>query len=79
MFLTPERRGRLYTDLANAWWLHDRPDQAAAALIAAYRHTPGEIVDRHSVRTLAENLISNHGHLGAVRKLRTLLAPTWSL
>jgi transcriptional regulator with XRE-family HTH domain len=27
-FRTPERRGRLHTDLARAWWQHDRPEQA---------------------------------------------------
>lgn len=64
MFPTPERRGRLYTDLASAWWLHDRPDQAAGALIAAYRQTPGEIIDRPAIRTLAENLCQQSPPVG---------------
>jgi tetratricopeptide (TPR) repeat protein len=48
-FPTPERRGRLHTDLARAWWQWGKPDQAARALLAAHRQAPAEVRDRPSI------------------------------
>lgn len=72
-FPTPERRGRLFTDITQAWWLHGRPDLAGQALLAAHRHAPAEIVDRRSVRTVADALLENYPHLTEARLLRAAL------
>lgn len=75
MFPTAERRARLFADLANAWWLHGRPDQSAKALTAAYRQIPGEVVNRPAIRTLATNLITSHPQTPDVHRLRSILTP----
>jgi transcriptional regulator with XRE-family HTH domain len=74
-FPTTERRGRMFTDVACAWWLHGHPDKAAQALIAAYQQAPGEVVDRPTIRTLAANLISHHHQGPGLHRLRALLMP----
>ncbi|GAA0902884.1 hypothetical protein GCM10009574_091870 [Streptomyces asiaticus] len=40
-----ERRARLGTDMARAWWVWRRPEQTARALLGAYRARPGEVRD----------------------------------
>jgi hypothetical protein len=73
MFTTPERRGRLHTDLARAWWQHDRPEQTAAALLAAHREAPTELTGRPAIRRVALDLIDRHPQIAGARQLRTVL------
>jgi transcriptional regulator with XRE-family HTH domain len=72
-FPTAERRGRLHTDLARAWWQHGRPEQAAAALLAAYREAPTELTGRPSIRRIGVDLIDRHPHATGARELRIAL------
>jgi transcriptional regulator with XRE-family HTH domain len=72
-FATPERRGRLHTDLARAWWQHERPEQTAAALLAAHREAPTELTGRPAIRRIALDLISGHPQLASTRELRAAL------
>jgi transcriptional regulator with XRE-family HTH domain len=74
-FPTPERRGRLFTDMARAWWQHGRPDQTAHALLAAHRHAPTEITNRPTIRKIASDLADRHPRTTGTRELRTILAP----
>jgi hypothetical protein len=39
-FPTAERKARLGTDMARAWWAWQRPEQTARALLDAYRANP---------------------------------------
>lgn len=75
MFPTPERRARLHTDLARAWWQHDRPEQTAVALLAAHREAPTELTGRLAIRRIALDLIDRHPQLTGARQLRTVLWP----
>ena len=68
-FPTPERRGRLHTDLARAWWQRGDPEQTARALLAAYRHAPGEIRERPSIRAIVTQLATRHPHVAGVQRL----------
>ncbi|GAA4196642.1 hypothetical protein GCM10022252_44300 [Streptosporangium oxazolinicum] len=68
-FSTPERRGRLHTDLARAWWQCGKPEQAAHALLAAYQHAPGEIRERPSIRAIVTQLAARHPQVAGVRRL----------
>lgn len=72
-FTTPERRGRLHTDLARAWWQHDRPEQTAAALLAAYREAPTELTGRPTIRRIGLDLINQRPQAAGVRELRNVL------
>lgn len=72
-FDTAERRGRLHTDLARAWWQHDRPERAAVALLAAHREAPAEVTDRPAIRDLARDLVDHHSGLASARELRVAL------
>ena len=72
-FPTPERRGRLHTDLARAWWQHDRPEQTGAALLAAHREAPTELTGRPAIRGIALDLIDRHPQLSNTRELRAVL------
>ncbi|MFI7448048.1 helix-turn-helix domain-containing protein [Nonomuraea sp. NPDC049714] len=69
MFSTPERRGRLHTDLARAWWQWGKPEQAAAELLTAYQHAPAEVQDRPSIRRIAAELVERHPRTPGVRQL----------
>ena len=66
---TPERRGRLHTDLARAWWQWGKPEQAADALLAAHRESAAEVTSRVAIRKLAGELVARHPRLPAVRQL----------
>ena len=68
-FPTPERRGRLLTDLARAWWQWDKPEQTAKALIAAHRHASAEVRDRPAIRNIVTDLAQRHPNVSGVREL----------
>lgn len=71
---TAERRGRLHTDLARAWWQWGKPEQTARSLTAAYRESPSEVTSRPSMRRIADDLISRYPKLPAVAELTRLTA-----
>ncbi|MFD3352940.1 transcriptional regulator [Streptomyces fradiae] len=74
-FTTAERRARLHTDMARAWWQWGKPEQTAQSLSAAFRVTPAEVRDRPSMRAIVEELYRSHPRVGGVRELaRTVLA-----
>lgn len=58
-FGTRERRARLYTDLGRVWWRAGKPDQTAAALLAAHQHSAAEI-RRPSIHALAQQVVRRH-------------------
>ncbi|WP_321170728.1 transcriptional regulator [Embleya scabrispora] len=68
-FDTPERRGRLHTDMARAWWLWGKPDQTIEALNAALREAPAEVRDRPSMRKLTSDLVQRHPRAVGVNDL----------
>ncbi|MEU6314634.1 helix-turn-helix transcriptional regulator [Streptomyces sp. NPDC047014] len=68
-FPTIERKGRMHTDLARAWWQRGRPEQTVTALLAAARLSPGEVRDRPVVREIVDDLHRKHPHMGGVRAL----------
>jgi hypothetical protein len=74
-FPTAERRGRLFTDVALTWWQHGRPEPAAQALLAACRQASAEVVDRPTVRKIAEDLINQYPQLVEAHRLRAILRP----
>lgn len=74
MYPTPERRGRLHTDLARAWWMRGRPEETAHALLAAHREAPSEVRDRPTIRYIADDLTARHPRVAGVRELATVLA-----
>ncbi|WP_326642826.1 hypothetical protein OG884_18945 [Streptosporangium sp. NBC_01755] len=74
MYPTPERRGRLHTDLARAWWMRGRPEETASALLEAYREAPSEVRDRPKIRRIADDLTAVHPRVAGVRELATALA-----
>jgi hypothetical protein len=49
-FPTPERRARLFTDLARVWEMAGRPEPAIAALLSACENTPSEVRERPGIR-----------------------------
>lgn len=69
-FPTPERRARMNTDLARAWWAWNRPEQTVHALLDAYRASPGEVRDRPAIRTIVRELADRHPRADGVRELR---------
>ncbi|MET8985800.1 hypothetical protein ABZW49_10165 [Nonomuraea wenchangensis] len=74
MYPTPERRGRLHTDLARAWWQWGKPEQTAAALLTAVQHAPAEVRDRPSIRRIADELVEQHPRVAGVRELSTAIS-----
>ncbi|MEV6986665.1 helix-turn-helix transcriptional regulator [Sphaerisporangium sp. NPDC051017] len=70
---TPERRGRLHTDLARAWWQWGKPEQAALALLDAGRESLPEVRDRPAIRSMALQLIDRHPRTPGARKLAALI------
>jgi tetratricopeptide (TPR) repeat protein len=69
MYPTPERRGRLHTDLARAWWQWGKPEQATKELLTAYQHAPAEVRDRPSIRKITAELVERHPRTPGVRHL----------
>jgi hypothetical protein len=74
LFPTPERKSRMHTDLARAWWQWGKPEQTAQELPAAMRVSPGEVRDRPAIRTIVSDLSSRHSRTPAVRELALALA-----
>ncbi|WP_328349194.1 helix-turn-helix domain-containing protein [Streptomyces sp. NBC_00445] len=68
-FPTAERRARLGTDMARAWWAWQRPEQTARALLDAYRASPGEVRDRPAIRSIVNELAERHPRTSGVREL----------
>ncbi|MEU8954907.1 helix-turn-helix transcriptional regulator [Streptomyces sp. NPDC048518] len=68
-FPTAERRGRLHTDMARAWWQWGKADETAAALLAAHREAPAEVRDRPSMRAIVTELAERHPRTASVRQL----------
>ncbi len=68
-FKTAERKGRMHTDLARAWWQRGRPEQTAAELLFAVRVSPSEVRDRPSIRQIVAALRSRHPRTPGVREL----------
>ncbi|MCZ0210568.1 helix-turn-helix transcriptional regulator [Streptomyces sp. UMAF16] len=75
LFATPERKARLGTDMARAWWAWQRPAQTAQALLSAYRASPGEVRDRPAIRAIVAELTARHPHADGVRELRAAISP----
>ena len=69
MYPTPERRGRLRTDLARFYWQWGKPEEATAELLTAYRHAPAEVRDRPSIRRIAAEVVERHPRVAGVRHL----------
>lgn len=69
MYPTPERRGRLHTDMARAWWMWGKPEQTAHALLSAYEQAPSEVRDRPTIRKIADDLTALHPRASGVREL----------
>ncbi|MEU7044190.1 helix-turn-helix transcriptional regulator [Streptomyces varsoviensis] len=74
-FPTPERRARMSTDMARAWWARGRPEQTARALLDAHRASPGEVRDRPAIRAIVDELAERHSRTTGVRELRSAVAP----
>ncbi|MFJ1756557.1 helix-turn-helix domain-containing protein [Kitasatospora sp. NPDC088134] len=68
-FPTAERRARMHTDLARAWWQLGKADRTAAALLDAVRVSPAEVRDRPAIRTIAAELHSRHARTPGVPEL----------
>ncbi len=68
-FPTPERRGRLFTDLARAWWLWGKPEQTVQALLTAHSYAPAEVRDRPSIRKVVTDVARRHPNVSGVREL----------
>jgi tetratricopeptide (TPR) repeat protein len=68
-FSTPERRGRLHTDMARAWWQWGKPEQTARALLAAYHQAPAEVRGRPAIRKIVTDLAEQHPRATGVRQL----------
>ena len=72
-FPTPERRARLYTDLARVWDLGGQTDRAIGALLSASAHAASEVRDRPSIRALALGLVRGHPADVGARRLSGIL------
>lgn len=68
-FATPERKGRMHTDLGRAWWQWGKAEQTAAELLSAARVSPGEVRDRPAIRQIVGDLRSRHPRVTGVREL----------
>ncbi|MFJ8158811.1 helix-turn-helix domain-containing protein [Streptomyces sp. NPDC094468] len=68
-FPTAERKARLGTDMARAWWAWQRPEQTTRALLDAYRASPGEVRDRPAIRHIVSELAERHPRTSGVREL----------
>ncbi|MFJ5115364.1 helix-turn-helix domain-containing protein [Streptomyces sp. NPDC088551] len=68
-FRTAERRGRLHTDMARAYWQWGKPEQTAHALLAAHRAAPSEVHDRPSIRAIVTDLTRRHPRTSGIREL----------
>ncbi|MFJ4684723.1 helix-turn-helix domain-containing protein [Streptomyces sp. NPDC088789] len=69
LFPTAERKSRMHTDLARAWWQWGKPEQTARELLAAMRVSPGEVRDRPTIREMVGSLRSRHPRVSGVQEL----------
>ncbi|MEU0722872.1 helix-turn-helix transcriptional regulator [Streptomyces sp. NPDC006140] len=74
LFPTAERKSRMHTDLARAWWQWGKPEQTAHELLAAMRVSPGEVRDRPSIQAIVSDLSSRHPSTPGVRELALAVA-----
>ncbi|KOG78191.1 DNA-binding protein, partial [Streptomyces varsoviensis] len=74
-FATHERKGRMHTDLARAWWQWGKAEQTATELLLALRVSPGEVRDRPSIRKVVTELRSRHPRVPGVRELVAATGP----
>lgn len=72
-FPTAERRARMHTDLARAWWQWGRPEQAARELLAALRASAAEVRDRSAILSIATELADRHPRTQGVRELTAVI------
>ncbi len=72
-FPTAERRARLHTDMARAWWQHGSPGHAASSLLEAARYAPAEIRTRPSIRSLAEDIIRHYPRAAGSHELAMII------
>ncbi|WP_306190072.1 helix-turn-helix domain-containing protein [Streptomyces sp. MK5] len=68
-FSTAERRARLHTDMARAWWQWGMAEQTAQSLLNAFRVAPTEVRDRPSMRAIVTELHRSHPRVSGVREL----------
>lgn len=68
-FKTAERRSRMHTDLARAWWQWGKPEQTTAELLSAVRVSPGEVRDRPAIRQMVAEIHSRHPRTTGIREL----------
>lgn len=68
-FATPERKARMHTDMARAWWQMSKPEPAADALLHAVRASRGEVRDRPAIRQVVTDLARRHPRAAGVREL----------
>ncbi|MEV6726377.1 hypothetical protein AB0M94_36250 [Streptomyces xanthochromogenes] len=68
-FHTPGRKARMHTDLAHVWWVQQRPEQTAAALLVALRVSPAEVRERPAIRQVVTELGQRHRRTTGVREL----------
>lgn len=68
-FPTIERKGRMHTDLARAWWQRAKPEQTVTELLAAARVSAAEVRDRPAIREIVDALHAKHAHVSGVREL----------
>ncbi|WP_406186222.1 multiprotein-bridging factor 1 family protein [Streptomyces sp. NBC_01006] len=73
-FPTIERKGRMHTDLARAWWQRSKPEQTVGELLAAARLAPGEVRDRPAIRQIVDDLYAKHPRVSGVRELVAVTA-----
>ncbi|WP_457810489.1 hypothetical protein [Streptomyces albidoflavus] len=73
-FPTAERKARLGTDMARAWWAWGRPEQTARALLDAHRASPGEVRDRPAIRSIVTELAQRHPRAVGVRELHAAVS-----
>ncbi|MEV7416605.1 helix-turn-helix transcriptional regulator [Streptomyces sp. NPDC089919] len=74
-FNTAERKARMNTDMARAWWAWNRPEQTTRSLLDAYRASPGEVRDRPAIRAIIRELSERHPHTPGVRELHGAVLP----
>lgn len=70
---TPERRARLFTDLARAWWQWNKPEQTARALMIAYQYSATEVRERPSISNIVSQLAHRYPNASGVQGLVTRL------
>ncbi|MEW1639826.1 helix-turn-helix transcriptional regulator [Streptomyces sp. NPDC093801] len=68
-FATAERKGRMHTDLARAWWQWGKPEETAGQLLAAARVSVAEVRDRPPIRQIVTELGARHPRVTGVREL----------